>query len=76
MAAKVITIPGAVIQAIITLSTRASGTGRWSHSPTNHHCKDTPNGWDLPNEADMTLLVPRLPPAVNAAACTGTEQGK
>ena len=33
-------------------------------------------GWDLPNEADMTLLLPRLLPAVKAAACTGIEEGK
>jgi CubicO group peptidase (beta-lactamase class C family) len=33
-------------------------------------------GWDLSNEADMTLLVPRLLPAVKEAACTGTAQGK
>ena len=33
-------------------------------------------GWDLPNEADMTLLLPRLLPAVRAAACTGTAQRK
>jgi hypothetical protein len=31
-------------------------------------------GWGLQNEADMTLLVPRLLPAVKAAACTGTTQ--
>ena len=33
-------------------------------------------GWDLSNEADITLLVPRLLPAVKAAACSGTAQGK
>jgi CubicO group peptidase (beta-lactamase class C family) len=33
-------------------------------------------GWDLTNEADMTLLLPRLLPAVKAAACSGTERGK
>jgi hypothetical protein len=33
-------------------------------------------GWDLSNEADITLLVPRLLPAVKAAACSETAQGK
>jgi hypothetical protein len=33
-------------------------------------------GWDLTNEVDMTLLLPRLLPAVKAAACSGTERGK
>jgi CubicO group peptidase (beta-lactamase class C family) len=33
-------------------------------------------GWDLANEADITLLVPRLLPAVKAAACTGTAPAK
>jgi CubicO group peptidase (beta-lactamase class C family) len=33
-------------------------------------------GWDLPNEADIALLVPRLLPAIKAAACTRNAQGK
>jgi CubicO group peptidase (beta-lactamase class C family) len=31
-------------------------------------------GWDVPNESDVVLLVPRLLSAVKAATCTGTGQ--
>jgi CubicO group peptidase (beta-lactamase class C family) len=33
-------------------------------------------GWDLQNEADMALLMPRLLPAVRASACTGSRPSK
>ena len=33
-------------------------------------------GWDLPNESDMTLLLPRLLPAVKTAGCNRSAQGK